>query len=425
LKEFSKKRRGEGEKGRRGEKNLSPSPLLPFSSSSSTLDVKIEKIVPNGFGLAFAENLTVFVPLSATGDRLRVRINQLKGKTAFAEIVEILEPSPDRTEPRCPYFGRCGGCDFQQLNYAAQLTAKVGIVRDCLTRIGRIDYEREIPIIGSPRDYEYRSRAQWHLNSRKKKIGYFQRKSHDLIDVEICPILAPELERTLKDLRGTIAWESFWSEIIEIEAATANGEISVYSSEIIEPTKEIFFTANGETYRHDATSFFQGNPFLIEALIETALKDASGAAAIDLYCGVGLFTLPLARKFETVFGVEGYDKAIDYAEKNTENAGLSNVRFFRETVSDWLTENAANLKNPDFLLLDPPRSGTEKETVEAIIKLQPKQISYVSCEPATLARDLKIFCENDYSIESITALDLFPQTHHVEIAARLQVKSEK
>jgi 23S rRNA (uracil1939-C5)-methyltransferase len=415
LKESNRKRNGGRGKGRKGEKN---------SFSFRILDVKIEKIVPNGFGLAFAENLTIFVPLSAKGDRLRVRVNQLKGKTAFAEIVEILKPSPDRTEPRCPYFGRCGGCDFQQLNYEAQLAAKAGIVRDCLARIGRIDYQKEIQIIGSPRPFEYRSRAQWHVNTRKKKIGYFQRKSHDIIDVEICPILKPELEETLKDLRNTIEWESFWSEMVEIETATANGDVSVYSSEIIEPTKEIAFTTNGETYLHDATSFFQGNPFLIETLIDTALKGTAGEIAVDLYCGVGLFTLPLGRKFQTVFGVEGYDKAIDYAEKNLENSRLSNVKFFRENVSDWLTENAQNLKNPDFLLLDPPRSGTEKETVEGILKLQPGEISYVSCEPSTLARDLKVFCENDYSIESIVALDLFPQTHHVETVVRL-TKNEK
>ena len=379
--------------------------------------------MPNGFGLAFAENMTVFVSLAARGDRLRVRVNQLKGKTAFAEILEILEPSPDRTAPRCPYFGRCGGCDFQQLNYAAQLEAKVGIVRDCLTRIGQINYEREIPIIASPNDYEYRARAQWHVDTRREKIGYFQRKSHDIIDVEVCPILKPELQELLTELRETIVWESFWSEMVEIESATASGEVSVYSAEIIEPTEEISFTANGETYLHDATSFFQGNPFLIEALIEAALSGAAGETAIDLYCGVGLFTLPLARAFQKVVGVEGYDKAIDYAEKNTENARLANVKFHRENVGDWLKENAENTKNLDFLLLDPPRSGTEKETVEGILKLQPKQISYVSCEPATLARDLKIFCENGYLIESIVALDLFPQTHHVETVVRLSAKN--
>ncbi|MGI8788463.1 MAG: class I SAM-dependent RNA methyltransferase [Pyrinomonadaceae bacterium] len=388
-------------------------------TKSELFDVKIEKIVPNGFGLAFAENRTVFVPLAAEGDRLRVRINQTKGKTAFAEIVEILEASPDRIEPRCPYFGRCGGCDFQQLNYEAQMAAKVGIIRDCLTRIGRINYPKDIPIIGSPREYEYRSRARWHVDSRRKKIGYFQRKSHDVIDVEVCPILTPALEKTLEEFRQTIEWETFWSETVEIEAATAGGEVSVYSTELIEPTREIAFTANGETYRHDATSFFQGNSFLIKDLINAAVENAGGENALDLYCGVGLFTLPLARKFETVIGVEDYGKAIDYAEKNIENARLSNVEFHLQSVEDFLEDNIENLKNLDFVLLDPPRAGTEKKTIETLLKIEPKFISYVSCEPSTLARDLKILTDGNYEIESIVALDLFPQTHHVETVARL------
>jgi len=383
------------------------------------LDVKIEKIVPNGFGLAFAENLTVFVPLSVSGDQLRVRINQIKGKTAFADIVTIDAPSDERTEPRCPYFGRCGGCDFQQMNYTAQLAAKVGIVRDCLSRIGKINYEPEIPIFPSPNEYEYRSRAQWHVDTRLKKIGYFQRKSHAIIDVEVCPILKPELQGILTELRETIEWESFWSAAVEVESATADGEISVYSTEIMEPTEEISFAANGETYLHDATSFFQGNPFLIEQLTEAAIKNAGGGTALDLYCGVGLFTLALARKFEKVIGVEGYDKAIDFARRNVENTRLANVELNCENVGDWLKENSENLENLDFLLLDPPRSGTEKEVVESIIKMRPQQISYVSCEPSTLARDLKMLIESGYRIESIVALDLFPQTHHVETVVRL------
>lgn len=383
------------------------------------LDVTIEKIVPNGFGLAFAEKLTVFVPLSAAGDRLRVRINQTKGKTAFAEIVEVLQPSSERTEPRCPYFGRCGGCDFQQMNYPAQLAAKVGIIRDCLERIGKINYAPEIPITGSPQAYEYRARAQWHVDARRRKIGYFQRKSHDVIDVEVCPILLPELQTSLNDLRENIEWESFREATIEVEAASADGENSFYSTEIIEPTKEISFTAHGERYFYDATSFFQGNPFLIEPLIEAAVGAANGAVAVDLYCGVGLFTLPLARRFERVIGIEGSEKAIDFAGRNVERAQITNAEFRRENVGDWLAENAENLKNPDFLLLDPPRSGTEKETVENLLKIAPRQISYVSCEPSTLARDLKILTENGYVIESIHAFDLFPQTHHVETVVRL------
>jgi 23S rRNA (uracil1939-C5)-methyltransferase len=383
-------------------------------------EVTVQKIVPGGFGLAFAENLTFLVALAAAGDRLRVRVREKKGKVAFAEIVEILEPSPDRTVPQCVYFGRCGGCNFQQLNYEAQLEAKVGIIRDCLTRIGKINYEREIDIIGSPKPYGYRSRAQWHLDSRRKKIGYFKRHSHDIIDVEDCPILTRELYETLIDFRKNLEWETFWSKVAEIEAANAGEQVSVYSSEIVEPTREIVFSACGEKYFYDAQSFFQGNQYLIEPLIEIATKDAGGATALDLYCGVGLFTLPLARKFEKVVGVEANERAVEFANKNVENARVENAQIYAENVSDWLTENSQDFQKIDFVLLDPPRAGTEKETIENLLQMSPKQIAYVSCDPSTLARDLRVLCENEYSIESVTAVDLFPQTHHVETVVRLK-----
>ena len=383
------------------------------------LDVEIQKIVPKGLGLAFAEKLTVFVPLSAAGDKVRVRINHLKGKIAFAEIEEIIEPSTDRIEPPCPYFGRCGGCDFQQMNYEAQLAAKLAIIQDSLHRIGKIDYELEIPMIASPREFNYRSRAQWHLDTRQKTIGYFRRNSHDVIDIEHCPILTPELDATLQSLRSNLEWGTFWSDRASIEAAHGSeGDVSLFSPEIMEPTQDISFTVGGEKYFYSALSFFQGNQFLIEQLIETAISGASGETALDLYCGVGLFTLPLARKFGQVIGVEGNDRAIDFAEKNAANAQLNNVRFVRDGVDDFLSGH--NLENTDFVLLDPPRAGTEKWTIANIIKLKPKQISYVSCEPSILARDLRTLLDSGYAIESLTAFDLFPQTHHVETVARLR-----
>jgi 23S rRNA (uracil1939-C5)-methyltransferase len=397
---------------------LSKSEIKP----GKTLEVTIEKVVPNGFGLGFAEGLTVFVSLAAAGDRLLVRINQVKGRTAFAEIVEIRAPSADRIAPPCAYFGRCGGCDFQQLNYDAQLRAKVGILRDCLTRIGKLDYPGEIAIVGSPKPFGYRSRAQWHLDTRRRRIGYFRRNSHDVIDVEQCPILTDELQNTLTALRSEVEWESFWAEKVEIEAANAGSEVSVYSSEIVEPTREIVFQLDENRYFYDAQSFFQGNAFLIDALVRTALADVSGRAALDLYCGVGLFTLPLARRFEKVWGVEASEKAIDAARKNIENARLENAEVFAESVGEWLAETGEKLNGIDFILLDPPRAGAERETIEGILKLRPKRVSYVSCEPSTLARDLRILCENRYEIEQITALDLFPQTHHVETVVRLKCR---
>jgi 23S rRNA (uracil1939-C5)-methyltransferase len=393
-----------------------------FNKTQQLLEVSIEKIVPGGYGLAFAEGLTVFVSLAAIGDKLRVRVREKKGKIAFAEIVEILEPAPARQTPPCPYFGRCGGCDFQQMNYAAQLEAKVGIIRDCLRRIGKLDYEKEIPIVGSPDDLNYRVRAQWHVDSRRQKLGYFRRHSHDVIDVETCPILAPALKEKLADIRRDIAWQEFWAEKPEIEAATNGADVSVYSSELIEPTDEIVFEARGEKYYFDAVSFFQGNRFLIDDLISLAIEGAEGETALDLFCGVGLFTLPLARKFRRVFGVEANGKAIEFAQKNAERARLSNIEFSAENVGEFLEQMEQNdLPEIDFVLLDPPRAGAEKETLHALLKLQPRRISYVSCDPSTLARDLRLLTDA-YAIESITALDLFPQTHHVETIARLNIK---
>ncbi|MCW5959129.1 MAG: class I SAM-dependent RNA methyltransferase [Pyrinomonadaceae bacterium] len=387
--------------------------------NGETLDVSIEKIVPNGYGLGFAENLTVFVPLSVAGDRLKVKIYQLKGKSAFAEIVEIIEPSNERIEPPCPYFGRCGGCNFQQMPYETQLPAKVGIVRDCLSRIGRIKFAGEIETISSPEPFHYRSRAQWHLDTIRQRFGYFERNSHRVIDVEECPILLPELEQTLKDLRGAIDWKSLTAEIVDIEAASASGQTSIFSDEILEPTLEITHRTNESNYKYAANIFFQGNPFLVDKLIETAISGAAGDAAIDLYCGVGLFTLQLAKKFGRVEGVEAYDRAVDFAELNAESAGIENVSFVRAGTLDFLSEVAESGAEIDFALLDPPRAGTEKGVIERLLAIRPNEISYVSCEPSILARDLAALVNGGYSIGSITVIDLFPQTHHVETVVRL------
>ena len=388
------------------------------------VELKIERIVPQGLGLGFAEKTTFFVALAAKGDVLKVKVNQVKGKIAFAEIVEIIEPSADRVKPECPYFGRCGGCDFQHLHYQAQLAAKLAMLNDCLTRIGKIKYEREVTVIASPREYGYRARAAWHLDVRRRKFGYFRRHSHDVIDVEVCPILTENLQNTLTELRGEIEWQSFYGSKVEIEAANAGSEVSIYSDEIIEPTDDITFDANGEKYLYSANCFFQGNTSLINDLIETAVGGASGKHALDLYCGVGLFTLPLAQTFDKVSGIEGSEKAVEFAVRNIENAQIENAAFHAQAVGEWLTEHQAELGEVDFVLLDPPRTGAEPETIAGLLKIKPKNISYVSCEPAILARDLRILIDGGYAIETMTMIDLFPQTHHVETIVRLIMNYE-
>lgn len=388
-------------------------------TAGDTVEVRVEKIVPRGFGLAFAENLTVLTPLTVPGDVVQVRLVEIKKRLAFAEMVEISQPGPKRIHPPCKYFGRCGGCDFQQMSYDAQLSAKVGIIRDCLHRIGKIETASEIQIIGSPHDFRYRSRARWHLDRDKKTIGYFRRDSNEVIDIDLCPILTPGLQSTLEDVREKMDWAKVWSVRAEMDAVTgAAGSASLYSAEMAEPTTELSFAVDGDTYFFSAQTFFQANKFLIESLIETAIGGASGEAAFDLYCGVGLFALPMARKFLKVVAVEGNPVAAQFAKRNIENARLTNVRLVDQGVGRFLSENQK--KNLDFILIDPPRSGTEKQTIPAIVKLKPVEISYVSCEPSILARDLRTLLDAGYMIDKITAIDLFPQTHHVETVVRLK-----
>ena len=382
-------------------------------SVGDVLNVAIEKIVPGGHGLAFAQDLTLFVDLAVIGDHLRVRLREIKGKLAFADIDEVLEPSRARIKPPCPYVGRCGGCNFQQMTYAAQLEAKIGIIRDCLHRIGKFDYDREIPIISSPHEFGYRLRAQWHIDGRRKEIGYYRRDSRELIAIDHCPILAPELDNTLQRLRHETDWSSFWPDKGSIDAACGdNDAISVHSIELGLEADKISMTTAGETYNFGSDVFFQGNKFLIDRLIETAITNVSGETALDLYCGVGLFTLPLARRFRKVIAVEEFEKAVEFARKNVAQSELTNVDVIEKPVGRFLSDYTGD--NIDFALLDPPRSGTEKKTVLDLIKLRPHQVSYVSCDPSVLARDLRRFLDGGYKIDSITAIDLFPQTHHVE-----------
>ena len=384
------------------------------------LEVEIKKIVPGGYGLAFVENLTLFVALTVAGDKLVVRLREIKGKTAFAEVEKIVEASPDRIVPPCPYVGTCGGCDFQQMTYAAQLDAKVGIIRDNLQRIGKIEYENEINVISSPQEFGYRLRAQWHIDANKREIGYYARDSRNLIPIAHCPILLPELDDALQKVRAGIDWANFWPEKGSVDAACGDdGVVSLYSPDIDLGDNEIIFSAAGEHYTFAAHAFFQGNKYLIETLIHTAIGDAAGEHALDLYSGVGLFTLPLARRFKRVTAVEDYAPAVDFALENISKAALSNVEVVRRPVGSFLAQ--VGRAKIDFVLLDPPRSGTEKKTVLDLIKLRPRIVSYVSCDPSVLARDLRRFLDGGYQIDSITAIDLFPQTHHIETIVRLEL----
>jgi 23S rRNA (uracil1939-C5)-methyltransferase len=395
-----------------------------LNTKTNTLyEVKIEKIVANGYGMAFAEGLTMFVSLAAVGDTVRVRITKKTGKVAFAEIVEIVEPSPFRVEAKCKYFGRCGGCDFQQMSDESQLAAKLSILQDCLKRIGKIDFPTEIPIHTNAKTFEYRTRTRFTADTRTNKLGFFRRNSNEVFDIDECLILSDKLQKSLTDLRETIVYEELWADLVEIEMASGDTETSTFSDELLSETKEISSKFGEFNYWFNAKTFFQGNPHLIEKLIETALGEAQGETAVELFCGVGLFSLPLAKRFKKVFAVESNETSIEFAKKNAELARIENIEFTAQDAGEFFDEFVP--QKIDFILVDPPRTGVERTTLDEIINLKPSRISYVSCDPATLARDLKILIENGYELEKIEAFDLFPQTHHVETAATLRVSNKR
>jgi 23S rRNA (uracil1939-C5)-methyltransferase len=421
---------------------MEPTPAT-MPDDQEIFEVEIERILPGGVGLAHTEGRTLFVSLAAPGDVVRVVVDRVRGKVAFASILEIVKPSPVRVEPPCPYFGRCGGCDFQQLEYEAQLATKVEIIRDCLRRLGGIEVPPEISMAPSPNPWHYRARAEWQVDLAHQRLGYFERGSRTVCDVAECGVLVPALEQQLEDLREQMRSGSLPETVRDFQAAAGDEGVSLGltlrssdgSPSQAPATREVTRTIAGEQYHFNAGAFFQTNLDLLPALLESAIGDAEGDTAIDLYCGVGLFTLPLARRFKRLVGVEANGRATAFARRNLESSRgptvregsqshsasstFGSVRIVTARVGDWLAEHSRSFGSIDFLLLDPPRTGAENRDIAGILALRPRRISYVSCDPATLARDLKKLIAGGYSLDSIAAFDMFPQTHHVETVARL------
>jgi 23S rRNA (uracil1939-C5)-methyltransferase len=397
-------------------------PIDAKTDDDQTFEVEIERLLPGGVGLAHAAGLTLFVSLAAPGDVVRVKIDRAQGSVGFASIVEVLNASAVRVEPPCPYFGRCGGCDFQQLTYEAQLQAKVEMIRDCLHRIGKLELPEEIPITPSVNEWHYRSRATWQVDSDARLLGYFERGTNRVCDVEYCAVLAPQLQQTLEKVRKYVATKSsrqprHIDAVLGDEGLSVSPAIAGFSARVI--SRHIA----DEHYQFSADTFFQINHQMLEPLMASAMGDMTGQKAIDLYCGVGLFTIPMARRFARVTGVEANARAAEFARRNVESAKLENIEIANLGVADWL-KHSRSFEVLDFLLLDPPRVGCENAVIAGILGMRPRRIAYVSCDPATLARDLKKLIAENYSLDSVAAFDMFPQTHHVETVARLTAKRQ-
>jgi 23S rRNA (uracil1939-C5)-methyltransferase len=388
-----------------------------------TIEVIADRLAYGGDAIARHNGLAVFVPYAAPGDRLRVRITERKKNFARGVIDQILEPSSARREPPCQYFGDCGGCQLQHVTYEKQLEAKIGFVRDALERIGRIHWPGEIEI-RSAAEFGYRSRAQVRVDRRAGRVGFNRAASNALCDVKSCPILAPELDEALGSLWDSLGHapdeDQRLPDRLQIEMAAGDAGVAFEPAFGGLPAATLKVTVKGAIYKFNASTFFQGNPALLDQLVDLAVGDASGDLAIDLYAGVGLFTIQLARRFNRVIGIEADSAAAEFGHENITVNKSGNIDFHHNSAEAWLKSVVeAKAPPPDLILLDPPRTGAA-EAMTHILALNPAQVTYVSCDPTTLARDLRKLLDSGYSMSRITAIDLFPQTYHIETVAVLE-----
>jgi 23S rRNA (uracil1939-C5)-methyltransferase len=427
------------------------------------MEVRIEKLVYGGDGLAHHDGATVFVPLVLPGELVEIDAAQRKKKFVRGRLDRVVEASPERVAAPCPHYGRCGGCQYQHIPYEAQLRYKAEILRETLGRIGRIQWTGPIETHASP-PYGYRNRAQWKLRANQggaggeAGIGYFEMGSTKLCAVTECGILSPRLAETLSHLRDIVSQRNRLSGIDEIEAFADSSDERVLlnlSAERLTDSPEsiaaalrealprvesiliqdrhadkfhlagpgyLTYAAGGTPYRVGHLSFFQVNRFLVEPLVEAVIGTERGKLALDLYAGVGLFSVALTKHFDRVIGVESNLAAAKDLENNLKESGGSSPSSRDVTVEGFLSRWR---ETPDLVVVDPPRAGVETEALTQLKKLAPARIHYVSCDPATLGRDLAQLvgakeAPGPYEIERINLFDIFPQTYHMEVLVRLR-----
>ncbi|HEX5424698.1 MAG TPA: 23S rRNA (uracil(1939)-C(5))-methyltransferase RlmD [Candidatus Acidoferrales bacterium] len=462
-------KRRSGFKARRTPNAANPGSANPRPAAGHPFDVFVEKLIYGGDGLARHEGATVFVPFVLPSERVTVEPVERKKDFVRARLVRVVDASPERADPRCPHFGACGGCDYQHIPYEAQLRYKVEILRETLRRTGKIDWTGEITTHASD-PWKYRNRAQWKIRPAKTatsiapreaargsamEIGYFRARSTSLCAVHDCPILSPVLLKVLLAFRDALATGSLPPELREVEAFTNEGEnvaepgvlltltFSGFPSGAKEYAEQIQglmpevqsllfhdprqgrmalygpgflrYPLAAHNHRVGHFSFFQVNRFLAEELARAVCEnDAGGELALDLFAGVGLFALPLAEKFQKVIAVESNPAAARDLEINA--AGAKRLEIRTADAEDFLQKHRAVA---DLVVVDPPRAGLAPQVVRRLTEIGPHRITYVSCEPPTLGRDLRILLDGAYRISSIDLFDLFPQSFHMETVVRL------
>jgi len=369
------------------------------------IEVTIEKLIPGGDGLARLDGMAVFVPGTLPGERVKARITERKKGWAKTSRPEILEASPDRQSPFCPLFGECGGCSWQHISYDVQLASKASFSREALIRQGGFT-EDEIPefLLTSSRPEAYRSRIRPHILPGGK-TGFHSEGSDRIVPVPFCPVATAGVNRFLAvppdDLESGSTpvvfgdERDFWTAGIDAEARAV---------------------VKGKTFNFPPEAFFQSNMYPLGDLIDFALKDAGihgQSCGMDLYGGVGLFGAFLSETFETVVGVDRDKRTKKYWKQHVGKNGT----FHPISLEDWIRRRIE--PRPDFIIVDPPRTGLSPSIRKLLARLKVPQISYVSCNPVTQARDIKDLRAAGYKLSSYGVFDLSPQTAHVETVARL------
>jgi 23S rRNA (uracil1939-C5)-methyltransferase len=434
---------------------------------SEEFTVSIEKLVYGGDGLAHHGERTVFVPFVLPGEEVRIKVKSQKRNLAWADPLEIAKPAAARTAPKCAHFKTCGGCQYQHIEPDEQTRLKKEILKETLARLGGIRWEHEIRAHAAA-PYEYRNRAQWGVRSAMPRaLGYFLPESSRIVPIDDCPVLSPLLSRTFHQLQELMRSNALPAQIEEIEAFAdfrdeklalniAFRSFEQHPAALIKFFREalpqlesllihdqrknkfelsgpgyLTHQAGGFTFQVNHLSFFQINRFLIDDLLHSVVSGKKGSLALDLYAGVGFFSLPLAKAFDRVISVDANESAIRDLRKNSETAGVA-VTSHNIHTEDFLKKFD---EKPDLIVLDPPRSGLGQSASAKLAELQAAEITYLSCDPSTLGRDLAVLLQTErvpagakpyaprYEIESVELFDLFPQTHHIETLVHLRLAS--
>jgi 23S rRNA (uracil1939-C5)-methyltransferase len=403
--------------------------MRTIEQSKNKTKLEIEKLVYGGDALARLEGQVVFVPFALPGEEIEAETQPGKNKLLRATNINVLKASPHRVQPRCEYFGRCGGCQYQHSDYAYQVEQKVAILRETLRRIGKITFDRDIDTItGEP--WNYRNRIQLHFD--RGEVGYRLAESHELCAITHCPISSPKLNEIIGAFSHAVKQREWPTFLQALEVFTNETDVQLNVIDTARPVAARFFnwcaefisgtvpsalnySAVGHTFRISRGTFFQVNRFLIDALVKETLRDYEGDTALDVYAGAGLFSLPLAERFRHVKAVERGTAAYRDLEWNASEQG-TRIHPAKATAEEYLRQEAGT---PDLIVVDPPRAGLGPDATRELLRIGAPRVTIVSCDPATLARDLQPLSQ-DYEIERLALLDLFPQTFHFETVAHLR-----